>query len=94
MRWAVAQAGVRHIARERPAELAPTRRRVELRVSQRTSSVKRSRKMTQPTSKLNSESRILWSEGSFETTIFASGLRRRRFSVRRPAQAPNDSQRI
>jgi hypothetical protein len=30
MRWAVAQAGVRHIARERPAELAPTRRRVEL----------------------------------------------------------------
>jgi hypothetical protein len=50
--------------------------------------------MTQPTSKLNSESRILWSEGSFETTIFASGLRRRRFSVRRPAQAPNGSQPI
>ncbi|KAJ4986197.1 hypothetical protein SVAN01_08350 [Stagonosporopsis vannaccii] len=43
---------------------------------------------------VNSESRILRDEGSFETTIFASGVRRHRFSVRSPAQAPNWSQRI
>lgn len=44
--------------------------------------------MTQLFSVVNSEQRILRGEGSFETTIFACGLRRRRFSVRGPAQAP------
>lgn len=43
-------------------------------------------KMTQCASIVNSESRILRDEGAFETTTSACGLRRRRFSVRGPAQ--------
>lgn len=54
---------------------------------------KRSRSMTQLPSIVGSEHRILRHEGSFETTLFASGLRRRRFIVRSPAQPPNGSQR-
>lgn len=52
------------------------------------------RAMTQRLSVVSPESQILRGEGSFETAIFACGLRRRRFSARRPAQPPNGSQQI